>query len=261
MEIKKLDLEENSLAVVDREAMPGINSMKLEGEVRNLGIVKNFRDTPELGGDLPKDLSISWAHLDPEEALDTHRHPVASLIVAIEGNGCSQGDTKLDFSGGDILLIPPWNEHGFTGSQPAGLWALSIQFNDIAIFESEIDPLTTFEDNTPVLPPLEERQIIKINRDNLIAPKMFKNRHQLHKALPENVDFSWHKITLEKNIMMPTTGNKRLFIVCSSGGALVEPFQKKIIPGMAFWQTTDLCFCALPDQALWVLSIEVKNYE
>lgn len=31
---------------------------------------------------MPSDLSISWAHLDPGEKLDTHRHPVSSLIIA-----------------------------------------------------------------------------------------------------------------------------------------------------------------------------------
>jgi len=250
----------SSLVIVERDKMHGLSSMKVEGEERNLGIVKNFKDNEVLQEFMPKDLAISWAHLDPHEKLDSHRHPVASLIVAIEGNGLSQGDTVLKFQGGDALFIPPWNEHGFTGDSPRGLWALSIQFNNIAIFESDIDPLTTFSTDQNQLPSLSERQINKIPREKMVAPSTFKNQTLLHEVLPENVDFCWHKIEGQYDLPAPDSNAKRLIIGASGTPAQIQaPTDSLFREGDAFWQHHPLVMHTSADEPFWALSIEITE--
>ena len=248
----------SAVHLIVREEMHGLSEMFVEGEKRNLGIVKNFRDHEALKEHLPSDLSISWAHLDPNETLDTHRHPVASLIIAIEGAGTSKGDSELSFKAGDALVIPPWNEHGFTGLE-TGLWALSIQFSAVAIFESEIDPLTTFEYDQSSFPNKEARQISIIPRNVTTLPASFCSHSKLHNILPKNVDFSWLAINEFYQLPAPDKHAKRLVVIASGSGYLQTPHHTDLKAGYIFWQETECSFQGSSKSSLWVLLLDIQQ--
>lgn len=258
-----------NINIIDRDDMHGLSSMYLEGEDRNLGIVKNFKDNQELAKYIPKDLSISWTHLNSQETLDTHRHPIASLVIAVEGNGRSKGDSEIKFKGGDAIVIPAWNEHGFTGAAPDGFWALSIQFHHIAIFENAIDPLTVFNDDETILPSLSERQLQCISATEISDKKnhakaTFKSNKTLQDILPNNTDFCWHEVDSIKNLKAPKKDSKRLIMVCSGQGSINFSTTSlatdiNIKSGYAFWQHHDMVFSNNQHTPLTILTLEVKN--
>ncbi len=172
----------------NRSEIPGISEMHVEGEVRNLGIVKHFKRLPLLEKQLPESFSIAWVHLDPDEVLETHTHDVSSMIIAAQGSATSQGDSEILFHGGDAVYIPAWNLHGFTGGDN-GFWGLSIQFNKTAIFETKDNPLTQYE--LQDLPPLEERQLGHFKKSALIKDE---NISAFNAIIPKGYIFKWHKI-------------------------------------------------------------------
>ncbi len=151
------------IARIRREEIPGIHDMKVDGEVRELGIVQSFRGNAYLKHHLPETLSISWTHLEEGQELEPHTHPVPSMVIIVKGMGRSLGDTDVGFRTGDVLYIPPFNSHGFVGGK-GGFWALSVQFQETAIFESERDPLTTYAKDTHSF---DSRPIEVISRDSL----------------------------------------------------------------------------------------------
>lgn len=259
IDIKNIAQQNDTLAIVERDAMVGVSSMNVDGEERDLGIVKNFRDNHILGRLLPKHFSISWAHLDPGQKLDSHRHPVSSVIVAMEGSGSSQGDSALDFKAGDTIIVPPWNEHGFTGGDAKGLWALSIQFSDIAIFEKKVNPLTSFNEKNTNLPPISDRQLVVLNRQSQVS----KNLQGVieHTHIPTTVKFKWHEIDENHEINSIDSTHVRLIIASEGEGSVTtnDGFQTKIKKGMAFWQNQSLSLSSSDKSPLWLLTIDIKR--
>jgi len=195
---------------IARDDIPSLSEMEVDGEVRNLGIVKHFKSHPPLSKLLPPAFAIAWVHLDPDEVLEVHSHNVASLIISAQGLATSQGDSNISFSSGDIVLIPAWNEHGFTGGHPDGLWALSIQFNEVAIFESDVDPLTTY--HLDEKPSIEERQLVVYGREQGVNNPSLSHLTDL---IPSHIHFEWQKVD-RHFVYTPSHDQKTcLMIVCS----------------------------------------------
>ena len=57
------------------------------------------------------------------------------MIVMASGAGRTLGDLQASIEVGDIVIIPPGSHHGFVGAGTAGLWALSIQFEGLGLYE------------------------------------------------------------------------------------------------------------------------------
>jgi quercetin dioxygenase-like cupin family protein len=153
----------SEVQVISRNSIPGITKMNLEGQETFLGEVRHLKSNSYLKENFPKDLSIAWTMMPAGKELPAHYHPCASLIIVTEGEGMSTGDSEEFISAGDIVFIPPWNLHGFKGLGENGFRALSIQFQETAIFSSEETPETTYFDRESI--PLEQRKL-KISRRN-----------------------------------------------------------------------------------------------
>lgn len=236
----------------NRSDIPGITQMHVEGEVRNLGIVKHFKKIPLLAEQLPAHFAIAWVHLEPGEVLETHTHDVASMIIAAEGSASSQGDTEITFHGGDAVFIPAWNLHGFTGGKN-GFWGLSIQFNETAIFETKDNPLTQYElDN---LPPLEERQLGHYLKSDLINDE---KKCAISHIIPKEYIFNWHK-TKPKSLLQGHSDNQ-LFITLDASNNQDEKAASINKKGNIFWHTSsdDVVLSNTTEDAL-VLEIIIKN--
>lgn len=196
-----------SVRRIKRTELDCLTRINLEGEDTYLGEVRNLKSNEYLKQNIPHDLSISWSALPAGEKLKEHYHPCASLLIITEGEGQSIGDTEMDIKAGDIVFIPEWNLHGFIGKGEAGFKALSIQFQETAIFESEDKPETTYFDRESV--PLSERELRIISRDELPSVneavvdgvthslgvlKNFSGNEILKKRLPSNFSCSWVKL-------------------------------------------------------------------
>ena len=106
----------DSLKVIARKDIAGINSLKLEDTETYLGELRNFKNHNYINEFLPEDLSIGWVSLPKGKTLKPHYHPCASMIIVTKGQGLSLGDSEIEFSEGDIIHIPAWNLHGFEGA-------------------------------------------------------------------------------------------------------------------------------------------------
>jgi quercetin dioxygenase-like cupin family protein len=137
--------------LVRRDDLPSIRTAFVDGQVRELGTVKDFRRHDALQAFLPPDLktSFAWVHLDAGEVLDEHVHPVESMIVVARGEGELTGDLRARLAEGDVVIVPRGRAHGFRGAGAAGFWALSIQFEERGLYEDASDPLTQFRGGGP----------------------------------------------------------------------------------------------------------------
>jgi quercetin dioxygenase-like cupin family protein len=140
------------MQIVPREAIPTLRTVVVAGVEHSLGILKDFRAYPALADFLPEDarLAMSWVRLEPEERLDPHVHPIASMIVVANGEGRTLGDIEAPFSDGDVILIPRGCEHGFVGAGTWGFWALSVQFEARGLYEDPAHALVRFAADTSV---------------------------------------------------------------------------------------------------------------
>ncbi|NQZ02654.1 MAG: cupin domain-containing protein [Bdellovibrionales bacterium] len=158
-------VDNDAVQIIPRAHIRGFTDIALEGVSTYLGEVRNFKNHSRLKDGLPNDLSISWTKMPAGRELPAHYHPCASMIVVTKGTGRSTGDTEIDIKEGDVIWIPEWNLHGFRGTGEQGFEALSIQFQETAIFESAETPETTYEDRNKV--PLQDRQLKVIGRADL----------------------------------------------------------------------------------------------
>ena len=162
-ELKKYVKQFDKVEVIKRTDLDCMSEIILEGEQTYLGEVRNFKNNQYLKGRIPQDISISWSALPAGGVLKEHYHPCESFLIITEGEGMSFGDSKLSIKAGDIVYIPKWNLHGFIGTGSRGFKALSIQFQETAIFESEEKTETTYFQRESI--PLEERELQVFSRD------------------------------------------------------------------------------------------------
>jgi quercetin dioxygenase-like cupin family protein len=148
--MSNVNTESDHYCVIARDEIPTLSTIVVDGEEKNLGILKDFSRHPAVAAFIPDDarLAMSWVRLEPGEVLDTHVHPIKSMIVVAEGHGRTRGDLEADFTDGDIILIPPGAHHGFAGAGDHGFWALSIQFELRGLYEDPSNPLAEFVDAT-----------------------------------------------------------------------------------------------------------------
>ncbi|WP_051023292.1 cupin domain-containing protein [Nocardia pneumoniae] len=141
------------MEVIARDALPEITSVVVDGEVHNIGLLKDFHRNPTLEEFVPdfSRLSVSWVRLRADEELAVHQHPTKSMIVIAEGTGRAIGDITSDIRAGDVVVVPPDARHGFVGTAPDGFWALSIQFEGAGLYENLDDPRVTFVGDRPEL--------------------------------------------------------------------------------------------------------------
>ena len=232
-------------SIIKRENIPGITEMLVEGEMTGLGVVKNFKNNQLLKNHLPEDLCIAWTRLKSGEELNPHYHPCESVVIVTKGEGQSLGDTESDISGGDIVFIPAWNNHGFLGKGDEGFWALSIQFQKTAIFETETDPLTTYRENQKI-PSLEERQLHIIPREKLPLiqevvkegktfdlgeVRNFREDKRLSSILPKNFTSAWVGLTPSQELNPHVHETDSMIIVTEGEGLVTGDLQGEIKEG------------------------------
>lgn len=132
--------------IIPRKEIPSLHEIKIDGKMHNLGTLKDFRKHPMLANFIPDQtrLSMSWVSLGPNEVLNTHEHPTASMIIICEGEGEVIGACQQRLKAGDIAAIPPYNKHGFIGRGKRGFWGLSIQFEGLGLYENREAPRVHF---------------------------------------------------------------------------------------------------------------------
>lgn len=134
------------MEVISRGDIESLNSVVVNGALHELGVVKILSRHPALAQFIPSesDLAISWVRLEKDQELSVHKHPEASLILICDGSGKTLGDTERNIEAGDMVLVPPHSLHGFKGTND-GFWALSIQFNGLALYEDTAQPNVVFK--------------------------------------------------------------------------------------------------------------------
>jgi len=117
--------------VIARNDIPAIHCITQNGEVHNLGELRDFQWHDALRQFLPspKMISFSWAHLKPGESLAPHEHPMVSMIILVKGSARLTGQKNLPLKEGDIVITPPNCSHGFDGGEDDA-YGLSIQFEE-----------------------------------------------------------------------------------------------------------------------------------
>ncbi|MCV7197938.1 hypothetical protein [Mycobacterium angelicum] len=134
--------------VVPREAIPAIRSVEQDGVIHALGELRDFRWHHALAGFLPpsSEFAISWVRLGSGEQLDTHVHPIQSMMIFFEGWGTLDGDITRQVAGGDVVVVPPGCHHGFVAG-PEGLSGVSIQFGT-GLYTNPEEPRVLFADES-----------------------------------------------------------------------------------------------------------------
>lgn len=119
------------MQVVKHDTIPPIREVEAGGEIHNLGELRDFRWSEALRDFMPdaSAFSISWVRLGHGEVLETHTHPIQSMMVIYAGSGEMMGDLCRPLCAGDVIVVPAGCRHGFIGG-PEDLCALSIQFGE-----------------------------------------------------------------------------------------------------------------------------------
>ena len=137
------------VAVVAREDIPAIYSIIEGGKEYFLGEHRDFRRHDALKHFIPEfgRLSLSWAILEKGKTLAPHEHPTESMIIICNGEGELIGQKQQPLKKGDIVMIPPFCQHGFFGGGDNGMECLSIQFEDRGLYENTANPRVVFSDH------------------------------------------------------------------------------------------------------------------
>lgn len=136
------------MQVISRTSIPVISSIEIDGVLHNLGKLFDFRKHPDLLSFIPENArpSFAWTSLEAHEELAAHEHPTSSMIIVCEGQGEVFGDCNQKIQAGDVIIIPPYHQHGFRGGgKEGGLWCLSIQFEGLGLYENTEAPRVAFD--------------------------------------------------------------------------------------------------------------------
>jgi quercetin dioxygenase-like cupin family protein len=134
------------MQVIQRDVLPILKTITVEGKKYNLGQLQEFRKHPILSTFIPEvsRLSMSWVKLKNGETLEAHQHPTSSMIIVCEGEGEVVGDCHQPLQAGDMVIVPPRSKHGFIGRGKSGFWALSVQFEGLGLYEDREAPRVHF---------------------------------------------------------------------------------------------------------------------
>ncbi|WP_437669206.1 cupin domain-containing protein [Sorangium sp. So ce131] len=129
--------------VIARHDIPAITTVEVEGAVFDLGEHRDFRRHAAMAGFIPENarLAVAWTRLDPGKSLAPHVHPIPSMIIVCQGEGRLLGELERPLAAGDIVLVPAGRSHGFSGSEPSGIVALSVQFEQSGLYERAEAPM------------------------------------------------------------------------------------------------------------------------
>jgi quercetin dioxygenase-like cupin family protein len=143
--VKSKSKGKNKIKVINRDRIPALKTIEVDGVKHNLGLLLDFRKQKDLAEFMPETgrFSVSWTRLKKGEELSTHKHPTPSLIIIVEGTGKIMGDMKCNLRAGDMALVPPNCAHGFVGTGD-GFWALSVQFEGSGLYENRGKPRVKF---------------------------------------------------------------------------------------------------------------------
>ena len=144
---EQIPLEQRQLIKIPRDQLESIHEVVVNGVTENLGVLKNFGANKILKSKLPEYFSAAWVHLKSGERLNNHKHESDSMIIMTEGEGFATGAVEKDLIAGDIVYIPAGETHGFMGGGREGFWALSIQFEDMSLYEDANNPKVAFIGN------------------------------------------------------------------------------------------------------------------
>lgn len=147
--------QREEIKIVRRDEIPTLTTVVVDNVEQNLGILKDFRKHPDLLEFLPDDsrISLAWVSLKPLEVLESHVHPIKTMIIMCHGKGRIQGEIDAEFSDGDIVIIPSGCLHGFVGGGEDRFWALSVQFEGRGIYENPNEAQVKFAGDRPAVMP------------------------------------------------------------------------------------------------------------
>lgn len=117
--------------VISRNAIPPLRSVEQDGELHDLGELRDFRWNETLRDFMPDSsrFSVSWVRLAAGETLKPHVHPIHSMMVFYRGAGEMLGDSPRPVAKDDVVVVPAGCTHGFVAGEQ-DLHALSIQFGE-----------------------------------------------------------------------------------------------------------------------------------
>ncbi len=146
--------------VMRREDIRAITSVEVNGKLHNLGEHRDFRRNEILNSFMPElgRYSFSWVRLRDGEVLDNHVHPTSSMIIVCQGSVYVTGDVEKLLAEGDVVCVPPGQQHGFKTEAGQTFHGLSIQFEGEGLYENEVDPRVNFVSH--LNKPYEELEIL-----------------------------------------------------------------------------------------------------
>jgi quercetin dioxygenase-like cupin family protein len=139
------------MRVISRDSIPRIQDVSHDGQVHNLGELRDFRWSDLLKEFMPDpaEFSVSWVRLLHGEVLEPHVHPIESMMIIYAGSGGMLGALERPIAQGDVIVVPIGSPHGFVGG-PDGLYALSIQFGE-GLYTSPDKPRVHFTSGDDLL--------------------------------------------------------------------------------------------------------------
>lgn len=271
---KSLKASQFQTQIISRSSLHCLTQMNVEGRDTFLGEVRHFKSHPYLDLNLPEDLSIAWVQMPAGKELPRHYHPCASLLIVTSGVGVSTGDSEIEVKAGDIIYIPEWNLHGFKGLSDSGFRALSIQFQNDAIFSSEERPETSYFDREKI--PLSQRELIKISRDsikslheievqgvkeNLGILKNFSEVEVLKSKLPDFFSAAWVHLAQDEVLNNHQHSTDSMIVMTQGEGLATGDITSEIDEGDVVYipagQTHG--FQGAGEQGFWALSIQFNE--
>ncbi|MBA3814000.1 MAG: cupin [Alphaproteobacteria bacterium] len=146
MKTQSKHLNSNKMQVISRSSIPVISSIEMDGIAHELGKLFDFRKHPDLASFIPENArpSFAWTNLELQEELAAHEHPTPSMIIICQGEGEVFGDCEQKICAGDVIIVPPYHQHGFRTQNKDGFWALSVQFEGPGLYENTKAPRVEF---------------------------------------------------------------------------------------------------------------------
>jgi quercetin dioxygenase-like cupin family protein len=193
------------------------------------------------------------------------------MIIIVKGKGRSIGDSQVSFEGGAVLHIPAYNSHGFVGG-PGGFWALSVQFQETAIFESQRDPLTKYADATHsfVAEPIEV--IHRGDLDSISHAEVGDEIHELGDVrnfgshptmrafLPEDLSLAWVRLARGQELKVHRHPEDSMIIVTEGEGSALGEVNGYIKEGDIVYVPEGHAHGFAGEGAgFWALSIQFAN--